>query len=64
MAINTRDYSDDDDWCFTVTFVHMVVYMGRATSKGNEGRSKMKRPSVIRYWLRDIITKDAGDCSI
>ena len=33
---------DDDDWCFMATFVHMV---GRATSKGNERKLKMKHPS-------------------
>ena len=27
---------DDDDWCFTATFVHVVGEMGRATSEGNE----------------------------
>ena len=36
---------DDDDWCFTATFVHMVDLMGRATSKGNEAKTKIKHPS-------------------
>ena len=35
----------DDDWCFMATFVRMVGQMGRATSEGNEAKSKMKRPS-------------------
>ena len=35
----------DDDGCFTATFVHSVGYMGQATSKGNEAKSKMKHPS-------------------
>ena len=39
------DDDDDDDWCFTATFVHMIGKMGRATSKGNEAKSKMKHPS-------------------
>jgi len=30
---------DNDDWCFTATFV------GRTTSKGNEVKSKIKQPS-------------------
>jgi len=37
--------ADDDDWCFTATFVHMVGEMGRATSKGNEAKSRIKHPS-------------------
>jgi len=44
----------DDDWCFTVTFVHMVGQMGRATSKGNEAKSKMKQSSdmpTLRFEL-------------
>jgi len=36
---------DDDDWCCMATFVHMVGWMGRATSEGNEAKSKMKHPS-------------------
>ena len=35
--------ADDDD--FTATFLHMVGEMGRATSKGNEAKSKVKHPS-------------------
>ena len=34
-----------DNWYSTATFVHMVVKMIRATSKGNEAQSKMKQPS-------------------
>jgi len=36
---------DDDEWCFTATFVYKVGYMGQPTSKGNEVKSKMKQPS-------------------
>jgi len=46
---------DDDDWCFTAIFVHMVGQIGRATSKGNEEKSKMKHPSdkpTPRFELR------------
>ena len=45
MSTGSKD--DDDDWCFTATFVHKVGYMGRATSNGNEAKSKMKQPSDI-----------------
>jgi len=30
---------------FTATFVHVVGLIGRATSEGNEAKSKMKQPS-------------------
>jgi len=36
---------EDDDWCFTATFVHMVSKIGLPTSKGNEAKSKMNQPS-------------------
>jgi len=36
-ALELRDGDDDDDdWCFTATFVHMIGYMGRETSKGKK----------------------------
>jgi len=46
---------DDDEWYFMATFVHMVGQMGRATSKGNEAKSKMEHPSDVptpRFELR------------
>ena len=46
---------DNDDWCFTATFVDKVDWMGRTTYKGNEGKSKMKHPSDMltpRFELR------------
>jgi len=45
MDDDDDDDDDDGDWCFTATFVHMIGQMGRATSKGNETKSKMKHPS-------------------
>ena len=36
---------DDDDWCFTDTFVHKEGEMSQVTSKGNEAKSRMKQPS-------------------
>ena len=47
--------SRGDDWCLTATFVQMASWMGRATSIGNEAKSKMKHPSDIptpRFDLR------------
>jgi len=38
------DDADDDDWWLTATLVHNVGSMGRATSNGNEAKSKMKQP--------------------
>ena len=38
---------DDDDWCFTAMFVHVVGEMGRTTSEGNEAKSKMEHLSDI-----------------
>ena len=43
-----NSYSDDDnDCCFTATFVHMTGKMGRVTSKGNDAKPKMKHPLNI-----------------
>ena len=39
MRIGIRGFDDDNDddaWYSTAVFVHMVGYMGKATSKGNE----------------------------
>ena len=39
--------NNDNDWCFTATFVHKVgqMGMGQAISKGNETKWKVKQPS-------------------
>ena len=43
ICIDDDDDDDDDDgWCFTAPFVRLV---GRAISKCNEAKSKMKQPS-------------------
>ena len=39
---------DDDDWCFTATFVHKVSLMGLAAPKGNETKSRMKQICLCR----------------
>ena len=49
---------DDDDWCFTASFVHMVGEMGWATSKGNEAKSKMKQLSDAEDWTQVVVICD------
>ena len=39
------DSSEDDDWCFMATIAHLVGWMSRTASKGNETKSKMKPTS-------------------
>ena len=41
-ALNWVIWNDDDDyWCSTTTFVHVVDSIGRATSRGNEVKSEI-----------------------
>ena len=44
------DLGDDDEWCFTATFMHMVGSMGRATSNGNESKSKIPTLRFEHGW--------------
>ena len=69
---------DDDDLCFTATFVHMVGYMGRVTSECNEnlfldiaynstGENEKSRTDERSLWLTKatamIVNYEVSTCT-